>query len=77
MKGRTALKIIRSIQEQPELLRCYPRHTIKQVLSTVYRAKRLAAWIKTHVRIRFADRTAVKMPDGTYAFMLNEDFDKL
>lgn len=77
MKGRTALKIIRSIQEQPGLLRCYPRRTVKQALSTVYRAKRFASWIKSHVRIRFADRTAIKMPDRTYCFMLNEDFDKL
>ena len=77
MKGRTALKIIRSIQEQPELLRHYPRHTVKQAVSTVYRERRLASWIRSHARIRFADRTAVKMPDGTHAFMLNKDFDRL
>ena len=77
MKSRTALKIIRSIQAAPELLQRYPRHTVKQALSTVYRAKRFASWVKSHVRIRLADRTAVKMPDRTYCFILNEDFDKL
>lgn len=77
MKGRTALKIIRSVQERPELLRHYPRHTVRQAVSTVYRGKRFASWIKSHVRIRFADRTAVKMPDRTYCFILNDYFDKL
>ncbi len=76
MKGRIALKIIRGIQEH-ELMLFYPQSTVKRAVHTVYRGKRLERWIKSHVRIRFADRTAIKMPDGTYAFMLNEDFDML
>lgn len=77
MKGRTALKIIRGIQEHPDLLLFYPQSTVKQAVHTVYRGKRLETWIKSHVRIRFKDSTAIKMPDGTYGLMLNKDFDRL
>lgn len=77
MKGRTALKIIRGIQEHPELLLFYRQSTVKRAVHTVYRGKRLETWIKSHERIRFKDSTVIKMPDGTYDLMLNKDFDRL
>lgn len=77
MKGRTALKIVRRIQECPELLRSYNRGTVERAVNTVYRRKRLVTWMKSHVRLRLGDRTAVMMPDGTFSFILNEDFDRL
>lgn len=77
MKGRTALKIVRRIQERPELLRSYNRGTVERAVNTVYRRKRLVAWMKSHVQIRLGDRTAVMMPDGTFSFILNKDFDRL
>lgn len=77
MKGRTALKIIRGIQEHPELLLFYKQRTVKRAVHTVYRGKRLERWMKSHVQIRFRDSTAIRMPDGTYELMLNKDFDRL
>lgn len=77
MKARIALKIVRHIQERPELFHSYNRRTVARAVNTVYCRNRLTSWIKSHVRLRLGDRTAVKMPNGTYAFMLNEDFDRL
>lgn len=77
MKGRTALKIVRRIQERPELFHFYNRRTVERAVNTVYCRNRLASWIKSHVRLRLGDRTAVMMPDGTFSFILNKDFDRL
>lgn len=77
MRGRTALKIVRRIREQPELQTSYAPVTVRRALCTVYRRKRYMSWIKTHVRIRFDNRTAVQMPDRTLCFILNEEFDTL
>lgn len=77
MKARIALKIVRRIQERPELLRSYNRRTVERAVNTVYCRNRLASWMKSHVRLRLGDRTVVMMPDGTFSFILNEHFDKL
>lgn len=77
MKERTALKIVRRIQKRPELQISYAPSTIIRALHTVYHRKRLMSWVKSHVRLRLADRTAVQMPDRTFCFMLNEEFDAL
>lgn len=77
MKARIALKIVRRIQERPELLHSYNRRTIERAVSTVYCRNRLVSWMKSHVRLRLGDRTTVMMPDRTFSFVLNEYFDKL
>lgn len=77
MRGRIALKIVRRIQERPELLHSYNRRTVERAVNTVYCKKRLKRWIKFHVRLRLADRTVVMMPDRTFSFILNEYFDTL
>ena len=77
MRGRIALKIVRRIQERPELLHSYNRITVERAVNTVYCKKRLKRWIKSHVKFRLADRTAVMMPDRTFSFILNEYFDTL
>lgn len=77
MKARIALKIVRRIQERPELFHSYNRRTVERAVNTVYCKKRLKRWIKSHVRLRLGDRTVVKMPDGTFSFILNEYFDTL
>lgn len=77
MRGRIALKIVRRIQERPELLHSYNRRTVECAVNTVYRRNRLASWMKSHVRLRLGDRTVVMMPDRTFSFVLNEYFDKL
>lgn len=77
MRGRIALKIVRRIQERPELLHSYNRRTVERAVNTVYCKKRLKRWIKSHMRLRLADRTTVMMPDRTFGFILNEYFDTL
>lgn len=77
MKARIALKIVRRIQERPELLHSYNRRTVERAVNTVYCKKRLKRWIKSHVRLRLGDRTVVKMPDETFSFILNKYFDTL
>ena len=77
MKARIALKIVRRIQERPELFHSYNGETVERAVNTVYCKKRLKRWIKSHVRLRLGDRTVVKMPDGTFSFILNKYFDTL